>query len=193
MKFLIKKLLTKNSLKFWIYFLKVKIFILRKYNIIFYKYKTLFEIFFNYFYFIKSLTWKVNSLYIVKKDYKLKNFSFQYLLRIKQIMFTFLTSCYTIFILKGRGFRFLYPPEHKSVLLLKLGSSHLISLRINNNLEFKSFLKNFQKFGFQGSIFQIIQIYSCLYFLYKKNIYINKGIFFIREKLKKNKFIKKSW
>ena len=188
MKFLNKILITNNFFQVFIVFFKFKFFMLQNLNMFFCRYQYIFNFFYHYYYFIKYNN-KIYSLYIIKSNYVLYNLSFFFIQKIKQQFYSYLIKCTLTFILRGRGFRFL--SLENNLYTFKLGFSHLINLKLNKILSMKTFSKNFQKFQIIGSIFQVIQVYSCLYILKKKNIFTSKGIFVITEKLKNENLNKK--
>lgn len=188
MKFLNKILINHNFFQFFLIFFKFKFIFFQRLNILFCKYTYILNFFYKYYYFIKVCN-KIYSFFITKNNFFLYNLSFFFLQKFKQQFYSYLINCTLTFVLKGRGFRFLYVKNN--FYTFKLGLSHLITLKINKVLNLKTFSKNSQKFQVIGSIFQIIQLYSCLYFLKKKNIFTQKGIFVITEKFKNNNINKK--
>ena len=186
----LKKLILKNNFFFnWLSFFKFS-FLLLNNNIFFLCYKKILILYIKFFYIVKSNTAFI-FLLLLKKNKRIKNFSFLLLQKLKSNLNTILSKSRSILILRGRGFRLI--SFTNSIIKLKLGFTHNIALKLNNFLYFKILTKNGQKFQITGSLIQIIQVISCLNFIKKKNVFTSKGIFFNTEKIKNKKSTKTAW
>lgn len=117
--------------------------------------------------------------------------SFFLIQKLKYNLYELYFKSSAIFLLQGRGFKLL--DVKKSLLVLKLGFTHNVNLRINSNLITQILTKNNQKFKVSGNLINIIQLLSCLNFIKKKNVFTSKGVFYLNEKIKIKKTTKTTW